>query len=62
MSSSFPPPSQLPPSEPPTIASVLDELGRLRARVASEDRTAILDAIKRIDRDLRTIDRSSRSL
>ncbi|MGZ3419659.1 MAG: hypothetical protein ACXWUG_01265 [Polyangiales bacterium] len=41
---------------------MLEELARLRARVASEDRTAILDSIKRIDRDLRAIDRSTRAL
>jgi hypothetical protein len=54
------PPSS-PAGEPPTLASVLDELARLRTKVATQDRTAILDSIKRIDRDLREIDRSLRA-
>lgn len=43
------------------MSGVLEELARLRARVASEDRVAILDSIRRIDRDLRALERLLRS-
>lgn len=43
------------------MAGVLDELARLRMRVASDDRVAILDSIRRIDRDLRALDRIFRA-
>jgi hypothetical protein len=42
------------------MSTVLDELARLRMRVASADRVAILDSIRRIDRDLRAIDHALR--
>lgn len=44
------------------ISTILDELARLRMRVACEDRTAILDTIRRVDRDLRAIDRAARAV
>ncbi len=61
MTSSLPPPPPSSDAPPPSMSGVLDELARLRARVASEDRVAILDSIRRIDRDLRALERLLRS-
>lgn len=44
------------------LSNVLDELARLRMKVACDDRTAILDSIRLIDRELRTIDRAARAV
>jgi hypothetical protein len=57
-SSSLPPASG--PTESPSLTAVLDELTRLRMRVATGDRVALLDSIKKIDRDLRAIEHSIR--
>ena len=54
--------SSLPPAsgESPSLNGVLDELSRLKMRVATGDRVALLDSIKKIDRDLRAIEHAIR--